>query len=101
VTRFRRFLKALRFYACLGVLLVSALCSVLKAEDQQPAKAGSNGPASPSGYHVVGRYPIGEEGGWDYISIVGHVGAPGALYLWRSYRTPAPAALVLLLSRKS
>jgi hypothetical protein len=26
-------------------------------------------PVSPTGYHVVGQFPIGAKGGWDYILV--------------------------------
>jgi DNA-binding beta-propeller fold protein YncE len=33
------------------------------------AQTTASGPVSPTGYHVIGRFSIGGEGGWDYISI--------------------------------
>lgn len=45
--------------------LASAFVLVPASQGQTPPR----GPVLPTGYHVVGRFPIGGEGGWDYISI--------------------------------
>src|ERR1700730_10029518 len=66
------FSKAIGFWICLVVLLVFSFCPTAKAQDvavSPSCKTSSNGPVSPTGYRVIGRYPIGGEGGWDYISI--------------------------------
>src|ERR1700675_4447120 len=47
--------------------LVIVLAALLPSASQ--AQTGVSSPGSPTGYHVVGRFPIGGEGGWDYISI--------------------------------
>jgi DNA-binding beta-propeller fold protein YncE len=49
--------------ACSAIILACLLCCASQAQTT------ASGPVSPSGYHVVGRFPIGGEGGWDYISI--------------------------------
>src|ERR1700730_1023951 len=64
--------NAFRSRVFLSVLFTSLLCPALRSQDTTgptPPKSTSNGPASPTGYHVIGRYPIDGEGGWDYISI--------------------------------
>jgi hypothetical protein len=66
VTQFM-FVKPSRF--CIGLLVVFSFCPILGAQDSPSPKPILNGPASPTGYRVVGRYPIGGEGGWDYVSI--------------------------------
>jgi YVTN family beta-propeller protein len=44
---------------CLSVLLLLVLqCAVARAQQ----------PKSPSGYHVINRFKLGGEGGWDYLT---------------------------------
>jgi len=50
---------------CLSLAIVIA--GVLYCSSQ--AQTTASGPVSPTGYHVVSRFPVGGEGGWDYISI--------------------------------
>jgi DNA-binding beta-propeller fold protein YncE len=52
-------LNGLRF----AIILAFLVPFVLRAQN------APGGPASHTGYRVVGRYPVGGEGGWDYISI--------------------------------
>jgi DNA-binding beta-propeller fold protein YncE len=61
--RVRRNLSDLKSCAWFVIVLAALLPAVL------PAQTVAGGPVSPTGYHVVNRFPIGGEGGWDYISI--------------------------------
>jgi DNA-binding beta-propeller fold protein YncE len=50
-----------------SVLSALVLASMLTCVSRGQAIPG--GLTSPTGYHVIGRFAIGGEGGWDYISI--------------------------------
>jgi len=47
------------------VLLVSCALPVHDARSQQPQ---SGQPAPPQGFHLIAKYNLGGEGGWDYLS---------------------------------
>lgn len=54
---------------CLVSLLLAPGVRAQSNSTAQLSKASSEGPASPTGYHVTHRYPVGGEGSWDYVTI--------------------------------